>query len=371
MLACPNCATRLKRQSIDRGVIYACPSCGGRTMGLGLLHKVDVADDFMRELWKKAVAPGAAHLRQCPHCGRYMSEVRNEFCGQELVLDVCTLCQSVWFDPNEYKALPTKEMMPREELSPEARLAIAKAEIALMEDNRSKHDLGAPPDEPWQKAITFLGLPAVIDDNKITVRPYLIWGLALACVLIYTIFARRMGSVALSYGFIPEIWYRLAGVTMVTSFFLHGGLLHLGANIYFLLVFGDHLEGLLGRWRLLSLTFGSHLAGLMAHYMLFPHSMKPLIGASAGIAGILAYYAVSFPRAQVSLLWFGPFRGLYWIRLPVLLYLAVFIFGEIFTPIFSIGGPSNVAGMAHLGGLVVGICAAIWARTNRELRPIR
>jgi membrane associated rhomboid family serine protease/Zn-finger nucleic acid-binding protein len=369
MLACPNCATRLKRQQIDRGVVYVCPSCGGHSMGLALLHKADIADDFMRDLWKKAVAAGAPHQRPCPHCGRYMSEVKSDFCGRELILDVCTLCQSVWFDPNEYKELPTREMMPAKELSPEAKLAIARAEMELRDDIQGKHDMGAPPDSPWQKAVTFLGLPAVIDDNEITVRPYLIWGLAAAFFLVYFIFARRMESVAMEFGFISELWYRFGGLTIVTSFFLHGGILHLGANIYFLLVFGDHLEGLLGRWWLLALIFGSHLTGLVAHYMLFPHSTNPLIGASAGIAGILAYYAVSFPRAQVSLLWFGPFRGLYWIRLPVFLYLAVFIFGEIFTPIFSIGGRSNMAGMAHLGGLAVGIGAAIWARTNRELRP--
>jgi membrane associated rhomboid family serine protease len=141
--------------------------------------------------------------------------------------------------------------------------------------------------------------------------------------------------------------------------------------MYFLLIFGDHLEGLLGRWRLLALILGSHVAGLVAQYMLMPHSTEPMVGASAGVAGIIAYYAVSFPRAKVSLIWGGFAQGIFWIKLPVFFYLAVFIFGEMTSSFMHIGMPSNVANLAHLGGLMIGICAAIWARTNRGMAPQR
>ena len=247
---------------------------------MGLLRRGDISEVFMQGLWKKATAPGTPRIRVCPHCGRRMAEVRSDIGGKELALDVCTVCQSIWFDPKEHEVVPSKAAMPRKELSPEAKVAIARAEMELQEELEPHYDMGSPPDTPWQQAVTFLGLPAVIDEDKIAVRPYLIWGLALACILVYIIFGRRMETVAFGYGFMPELWYRKGGLTLLTSFFLHANFLHLGANIYFLLVFGDHLEGFLGRWRLVWLILGSHLAGIMAHYMIFPHGITPLIGAS-------------------------------------------------------------------------------------------
>jgi hypothetical protein len=64
-------------------------------MGLGLLHKINISDTFMRDLWAKAVSPGTPRLRACPHCGQNMAEVINDVGGKPLTLDVCTSCQSV------------------------------------------------------------------------------------------------------------------------------------------------------------------------------------------------------------------------------------------------------------------------------------
>jgi membrane associated rhomboid family serine protease len=299
-----------------------------------------------------------------------MAEVTSNLPGGIPVLDLCTNCQSVWFDPKEDEMLPHKTRDKQEsQLSDEGKMLLAKFAYEGMAEDRKAEQIGDPPDKLWQQAVTLLGLPAVEDDDDATtVRPYFIWGLAALCALVYFFIRRDPDTIRLVWGFIPEIWSRHSGATLITSFFLHAGLIHLAINIYFLLIFGDHLEGFLGRWRLAALVFGSHLAGLMTHYMFFPHSTEPLVGASAGIAGIIAYYAVSFPRARVSLMWGGLARGIYWIKIPVFLYLAVFIFGEMSSSFFRLGMPSNVANLAHLGGLIVGVCAALWARTNRELQ---
>jgi membrane associated rhomboid family serine protease/Zn-finger nucleic acid-binding protein len=364
MLACPNCSTRLNRQSLEHGVVYACPKCGGRSMGIGLLHKLNISANFMRDLWKGAMAPGARQVRDCPHCGRRMSEVQNKLDGGILVLDVCTACQSIWFDPKEHEALPQKTVK-ESQISDEGKILLGKFAAEEMGEEYREAEQGDPPEQAWQQAVTLLGLPVVESDDEISVRPYLIWGLALVCALTYFIFRSRLDTMILVWGFMPQLWSRHDGLTFITSFFLHANFLHLLFNIYFLLIFGDHLEGLLGRWRLMALILGSHIAGLVAQDMALPHSTMPLVGASAGIAGVLAYYAVSFPRAKVALIWGGFARGIYWIKLPVLMYLAVFIFGEMTSSFIHIGMPSNVANLAHLGGLMVGACAALWARVNR------
>lgn len=368
MLACPNCSTRLARQRVERGVVYACPKCGGQAIGLGYLHKSDIPESFTRDLWKKAVLPDTRHIRECPHCGRPMAEVASGLSGGIPVLDLCTTCQSVWFDPKEAEMLPHKSNQKQEsQLSDEGKMLLAKLASEGMAEDRKAEQMGDPPDALWQQAVTLLGLPAVENDEAATNRPYMIWGLAAIFALVYFFIRRDPDTIRLVWGFIPEIWSRHGGATLITSFFLHAGFIHLAINIYFLLIFGDHLEGLLGRWRLAALLFGSHLAGLLTYFMFFPHNTEPLVGASAGIAGIIAYYAVSFPRARVSLMWGGFARGIFWIKIPVFLYLAVFIFGEMTTSFIHLG-MSRQASLAHLGGMMVGVCAAIWSRTTRELK---
>jgi membrane associated rhomboid family serine protease len=369
MLACPNCSTRLSRQSFGHGVVYACPKCGGRSMGLGLLHKMDISNNFMRDLWAKAVSPKTARLRDCPHCGQSMAEVVNDIGDKALTLDVCTSCQSVWFDPKEHELLPHKPKVPENQLSDAAKQALLEIELAEMRQTQKEEEESAPPEQLWQRAVSMLGLPVLENGDEIEVRPFMIWGLALTCLLVYIFIRKDVESAMMAWGFIPELWYRHGGLTYITSFFLHANILHLGINLYFLLIFGDHLEGLLGRWKLLMLIFGSHIAGLTVHYMIMPHSVMPLVGASAGVAGILAYFTVSFPRARIALAWgfFG--RRLGWTRLPVLFFLMFFVISELTPSFMNTGMPSDKVSLAFMGGMAVGVCAAIWARINRVTVP--
>lgn len=364
MLTCPNCSTRLSRQSLGHGVVYACPKCGGRSMGLGLLHRLDISNNFTRDLWKGAVAANARKVRECPHCGRFMSEVQSNLNGGVLVLDVCTACQSVWFDPKEHEALPPKPKNEGE-LSEAAKAALAEIELSEMHQAQKEDAESGPPEKTWQRNISMLGLPVLENADEIDTRPYMIWGLALICLLVNIILHSKLEVVTLVWGFIPELWYRHGGLTFITSFFLHAGYLHLAINLYFFLIFGDHLEGLLGKWKLLGLIFGSHLAGLFAHYMFLPHSTAPVVGASAGVAGLLAYFTISFPRARVALAWGFLNMVIRWTRMPVLFFMAFFVFSELTPSIFNTGMPGEKVSPAFMGGLMVGVCAALWARINR------
>jgi membrane associated rhomboid family serine protease len=163
----------------------------------------------------------------------------------------------------------------------------------------------AAPDESWKWLPAMFGMPVELDGPPIQHRPWLTWGIALACVLatipvllnptppwsvagLPTPLWRAAGP-TLEWGFIPGQWTRHGGLTLITSFFLHGGVFHLLSNMYFLVVFGDHVEDNLGRKRYLLLLAGSHLAGMLLHGTMDPRSDVPLVGASAGISGVLAY----------------------------------------------------------------------------------
>jgi len=132
----------------------------------------------------------------------------------------------------------------------------------------------------------------------------------------------------------PNGWYRL-----VTSGFLHFGVLHLAFNMYFLYVLGQMLEPALGRVRFLLLYFASLLGGSLG-VILFD-SGGITAGASGAVFGLLAAAAVGLWRRGVNPLTTG---------IGATLILNLFITFAI--PGISIGG--------HIGGMVAGgICGAV------------
>ena len=71
---------------------------------------------------------------------------------------------------------------------------------------------------------------------------------------------------------------------LVTSMFLHGGLLHLALNGWALFQLGALLELLMGSSRMLLIYFGSGIAGSLASAVF---TQKPSVGASGAIFGLL------------------------------------------------------------------------------------
>ena len=140
------------------------------------------------------------------------------------------------------------------------------------------------------------------------------------------------------------------GLTFITSFFLHGGIIHLLGNLYFLLIFGDNVEDFLGKAKYLLLIGLSAFAGDILHIVADPRAQVPSIGASGGIAGVLVYYCLQFPKAKVGLLiWFR------WIRIPVGWMLAFWVAGQILGTVKQLSGFGSVSALAHLGGAIVGV----------------
>ena len=140
------------------------------------------------------------------------------------------------------------------------------------------------------------------------------------------------------------------------------------SNAYFLLVFGDNVEEHLGPVFYLPLLLGAHLAGLALHAAGNPGDATPLVGASAGIAGVIACYAVLYPKARLGFLfwWYGFFTR--WLLMPAWGALILYILVQIFGAAMQIRGFSRVSYLGHLGGLAFGVGAGVVARAIRERR---
>jgi membrane associated rhomboid family serine protease len=128
------------------------------------------------------------------------------------------------------------------------------------------------------------------------------------------------------------------------------------SNLYFFVVFGASVEDRLGKLWFLALLVAAHLAGVSLHMAADPGGAEPIVGASAGISGVIACYAVAFPQAKL-----GFFFLVRFIAVRAIWALVLFIVLQMFGAMEQLKGYSQVSYLAHLGGLAVGVVAGlIW-----------
>src|SRR5947207_2230146 len=115
--------------------------------------------------------------------------------------------------------------------------------------------------------------------------------------------------------------------TIFTSMFIHGDVLHLGGNLWFLWLFGSKVEGLVGARRFLVHYFTAGLAAALLQVIALPDNTMPMIGASGAIAGVLGAYALAFPRQPIRCLVFVVFFVTF-VSLPSSLLLALWFLAQ-------------------------------------------
>ena len=168
-------------------------------------------------------------------------------------------------------------------------------------------------------------------------------------------------------------------LTILTSMFMHGGLLHIGSNMLYLWIFGNNVEDAMGSVRFLLFYALSGVAAALAQtattIMYTPElATIPNVGASGAVAGVLGAYLVLFPGARVRTL-IG--LGFFWstARIPALIVLGLWFVTQFFQGVGSldpeVSANSGVAFWAHIGGFVVGlVLGKIFARNPDSRRAI-
>jgi len=276
-----------------------------------------------------------------------------------LALDVCTYCRFVWFDPTEYAATPK----PTEEPSTEAGRLLARWEEQLRAGTPAELQITDKYVDKWWKWVPpVLGMPAERETAPLLLRPWATWAVAAVITVVTFVAFSDLESAITRFGLVPAHFWRYAGLTFLTSFFLHAGLLHLLGNLYFLMVFGDNVEDFLGRSPYLLLVLLAALAGDALHIAIYPHSTLPSVGASGGISGVVAFYGLQFPRARLLVL----LRSLlFWpLRITARTGLLLWILFQLVGVFFQLGGFTHVNHLAHLGGAAVGVI--FWLRLRNQ-----
>ena len=148
-------------------------------------------------------------------------------------------------------------------------------------------------------------------------------------------------------------------ITVLTSMFMHGSLLHLGGNMLFLWIFGNNIEDSMGRPRFAAFYLLGGVAALGAQTLAGPDAAVPTVGASGAIAAVLGGYALLYPRARVVTVIFIIIFFTF-VELPALLVLGLWILLQVAYGLNDIaqpvaGGEGGVAYFAHIGGFVFGL----------------
>lgn len=240
------------------------------------------------------------------------------------------------------------------------------------------------------------------DENPSRSKPYIVYGLIIANIIVYLInlvgpngplgmgslwnfsmvpysvihdirvipVANQVGQI-IGFKQLPGVGPHPQWITIFTSMFMHGGLLHIGGNMLYLWIFGNNIEDALGHIKFLLFYLACGVLAAFAHIVSGPNSIIPTVGASGAIAGVLGAYLYLFPGNSVrTLVLLGFFWT--WVDLPAVLVLGVWFLTQLLG-VGNSGGQLNggVAYWAHIGGFISGIALILLLGGKSLRRPRR
>jgi membrane associated rhomboid family serine protease len=206
------------------------------------------------------------------------------------------------------------------------------------------------------------------DDNPTSLKPVVTVALIVLCVLVFVwelSLGQALERAIYSFGAIPAVLFGTkalnpelvaipAGLTVISSMFLHGGWMHLIGNMLYLWIFGNNIEDSMGHIRYIVFYVVCGIAAGMAHALLDPTSTVPMIGASGAVSGVLGAYLLLFPRAQVYVaIPLGFF--IHAAYLPAMFVLGFWFVLQLVSSAFAPSGQGGIAFFAHIGGFAAGM----------------
>lgn len=160
-------------------------------------------------------------------------------------------------------------------------------------------------------------------------------------------------------------------LTLITSMFLHGGILHIVGNMLYLGIFGDNVEALTGHVRFLWFYIICGIAAALTHIAFSQNSVLPMVGASGAISGVLGAYFIRFPRAKVHMLFFFIII-IRVIRVPAFAMLGIWFLLQLFSSFTDHNtAEGGVAWFAHIGGFIAGMILILFFEKGKKLLRVR
>tara|TARA_Y100000590_G_scaffold470473_2_gene665496 strand:+ start:17869 stop:18522 length:654 start_codon:yes stop_codon:yes gene_type:complete len=197
------------------------------------------------------------------------------------------------------------------------------------------------------------------DDNPRVLVPYVTYGILGINILVFigqillSISDPDLGTaIVYTFGFVPA---KFSIITIITSMFIHGGLAHIIGNMWFLWLFGDNVESVLGHLKYFLFYMVCGIGAALGQFLISTSSQVPMVGASGAIAGILGAYMIQFPKARVHVLVILIFITT--IAVPAQIVLGLWFLMQLTGGLGTLGMDTTggVAWFAHVGGFISGV----------------
>lgn len=206
------------------------------------------------------------------------------------------------------------------------------------------------------------------DENPTHIIPWVTYGLIGVSTLVF-LWQLGLGEeagerMAFALGFVPASFFGTAPLppdldlvpaplTLVTSVFLHGGLLHLAGNMLYLWIFGNNVEEAVGHARYLVFYLLCGAAAALGQGFVHPSSTIPMVGASGSISGVLGAYLLLYPTARILVVIpLGFF--LYPARLSTVWVLGFWFAMQLLAALLTDPNQPGIAWWAHFFGFLTG-----------------
>jgi membrane associated rhomboid family serine protease len=145
-------------------------------------------------------------------------------------------------------------------------------------------------------------------------------------------------------------------LTLLTAIFMHGSIMHLAGNMWFLWIFGDNIEDDMGHVKYLLFYLATGVIASLVFVFLNRSgeaALTPCLGASGAISGVLGAYLVLHPQRRVSVILLRMM-----VDVPGYVAVGIWFLFQIVSGFLDQGGGGGVAYSAHIAGFVAGMVLA-------------
>ena len=295
-------------------------------------HSPDTANTF--ELVNDETHNGKSK-QYCYDCDCYMVQ-HKILSGHSTVIDACHQCNTFWVSQDNIKHV---------QYSHDLREALAEINAGFS----------------WRSWLFQILMKMPVEYNaKPRTTPWVTYSFTLLNILL---FLPRF----ISPGFGDWTTYNLSIIapiydpiwflgTLVSAQFMHGDLMHIVGNLYFLWIIGDNIEDALGKKRFILAYLLTGTVGMLLEvgFAILEGRELLLLGASAAVSGLFGMYIVWFRHAKLTVMLI-----VYQFRLPAYWFLGIWVVTNLYG-LFS--GGFGVAYLAHLGGFAAGLAFALLYR---------
>lgn len=191
-------------------------------------------------------------------------------------------------------------------------------------------------------------------NNPTNTAPWVVYSLIIANIVLFlfTKLEYELAEIFSNYGFTA---LTPSASTAFSSMFLHAGVAHLAGNMFFLWMYGDNVEDVLGAalFTLCYIVLG--LLSVGGYYLVNSGAEIPLVGASGAISGVLGLYIMLFPHAHVDLHFQGKDHSVLIAHLSARSSVLLWLGSQLLLGLVFMNDMGGVAFSAHVAGLLGGM----------------